>query len=357
MPVQMTGTVKFIFSLLCMLTFNVVISFAADRAAREIPPGGSPSERFLKLIDRPCVPLNATEQPAVVEQGLTEIRFQFDSEANQRVTGLMVKPVSAQQKLPAVFVLHGTGGKKEGMQPLLRRLAGRGFVAVVIDGRFAGERDPGGKGSDSYRAAILGTWQSGQQFPFLYDTVWDVMRLVDYLETRSDIDPRRIGAIGFSKGGMELYLSAAVDHRIAAAVPCIGVQSFGWALDHNAWQSRIGTIQSAVDTAAIEQGTQVDTDFIRRFYDRVVPGVQREFDGQVMLPLIAPRPLLVINGDRDDRTPWPGLELCVNAAKAAYAANSANERFEFILQPNTGHAVTPKSQDYAIEWLVKHLNK
>ena len=41
-----------------------------------------------------------------------------------------------------------------------------------------------------------------------------------------------IGMIGFSKGGMETYLAAAVDPRIAVAVPCIGVQSFRWALDH-----------------------------------------------------------------------------------------------------------------------------
>ena len=92
-----------------------------------------------------------------------------------------------------------------------------------------------------------------------------MLRLIDYLETRADIDPKRIGAIGFSKGGMELYLAAAVDTRIAAAVPCIGVQSFAWALENDAWQSRVGTIQSAVDSAARDAGVSaIDAAFVRR---------------------------------------------------------------------------------------------
>ena len=60
------------------------------------------------------------------------------------------------------------------------------------------------------------------------------MRLLDYLMTRPDVDAARIGVIGFSKGGMESYLAAAIDERITVAVPCIGVQSFRYALDHDA---------------------------------------------------------------------------------------------------------------------------
>ena len=339
-----------------ILIGSISDSFGAERSPRPIPTGADPRERFLKLVDRPRVPLAAEERAGKPFDGVIETHIEFDSEANQRVTGIVVKASSATGRLPSVFVLHGTGGKKESMRPLLQKLASRGFAAVAIDGRFSGERDRGGKGSDSYRNAIFETWETGKGFPFLYDTVWDVLSLIDYLETRPDIDAARIGAIGFSKGGMELYLAAAVDPRIAASVPCIGVQSFGWALEHDAWHSRIGTIQTAVEAASKEQGiSKIDADFIGRFYDRVVPGVQREFDGPVMLPLIAPRPLLVINGDHDDRTPQPGLELCVSAAKAAYSRSHAEQQFEFILQSNTGHAVNLHSQEYAVDWLTKHL--
>ena len=50
----------------------------------------------------------------------------------------------------------------------------------------------------------------------------------------ADVDRRRIGVIGISKGGMETYLAAAVDIRIAVAVPVIGVQSVGWAIANDA---------------------------------------------------------------------------------------------------------------------------
>ena len=117
------------------------------------------------------------------------------------------------------------------MLPLLQTLARRGFVAVAIDGRFHGERR---RQPADYDAAILQTYRTGQGHPFLYDTAWDVMRLVDYLQTRHDVDPARIGLMGISKGGMETYLTAATDPRIRVAVPVIGVQSFRWALEHDA---------------------------------------------------------------------------------------------------------------------------
>jgi hypothetical protein len=74
-----------------------------------------------------------------------------------------------------------------------------------------------------------------------------------------------------------------------------------------------------------------------------------------MLPLIAPRPLLVIIGDRDDRTPRAGVELCISAAKVAYRQQQAEDQFQFLVQENVGHAVTPQSEKYALEWLKKQL--
>lgn len=332
---------------------------ADDYPPRKIPDGDSPQERFLKLIERPRVPLDASEMlPAPINQN-NESRFEFNSELSQRVPGLQVKKenLSTTTRHPVVIVLHGTGGSKESMKPLLHKLASRGVIAVAIDARYAGDRVKREKGVDAYRSAIYQAWRSGEGFPFLYDTVWDVQRLLDYLETRPDVDPRRIGAIGFSKGGIELYLTAAVDTRIAASVPCIGVQSFDWALQNNAWQSRVSTIQSAVDSAAKDVNQlPISTQFVRRFYRRVVPGIESDFDGPAMLPLTAPRPLLVINGENDDRTPLPGLEQCIAAAREAYTEQNAIERFEFRLQPRTGHAVTPESEQYAIDWLVKQLH-
>ncbi len=320
--------------------------------------GADTRTAFLQLIDRPRVPLAAEAAAPVVKNGLAELAFTFSAEAGQRVPGLLLRSAASTGRRPAVIVLHGTGGNKEGQRTLMAELARDGFVAIAIDARHHGARAKGGSAAKSkeYVEAIGRRFATGRELPFFYDTVWDVMRLIDYLETRDDINPQRIGAIGFSKGGIELYLAAAVDPRIAVAVPCIGVQSFRWAAENNSWQSRIGTVQAAFDAAAKQGGvTQPDGAFVHTFYTRVAPGLDREFDGPAMLPLIAPRPLLSINGEIDPRTPMPGLQLCADAARAAYRAAGAEEKFVLRVQPATGHKVNPDSLVAAREWFKRWL--
>jgi dienelactone hydrolase len=329
------------------------------RAATNYAPApslGSERDDFLKIINRPRVPLAAAEQESSEKDGLTQTHFTYAADAEQRVPGILIKQSKLTGRRPVVIALHGTGGNKDGQAALLKDLARLGFVAVSIDGRYHGERALGSKGSEAYVAAILRAYRTGTEHPFLYDTVWDVMRLIDYLETRTDVDPRRIGLIGFSKGGMETYLTAAVDPRVAAAVPCIGVQSFRWALENNAWQSRVETFQAAINSAAKDAGvTEVGAEFVLKFYERVVPGIFGQFDGPEMLTLIAPRPLLVINGDSDPRTPLPGVNECARRARRAYREKRAEDRFELLIQEQTGHAVTPAARQAALSWFIKWL--
>jgi len=310
---------------------------------------------FLKLIERPKVPSAPAAEESPLPDGIVQVKFSFASEPGERVPGILIRRDSPG-RLPAVIALHGTGGNKEGQIPLLKRLAAEGFTAIAIDGRWHGARSRSGTGSADYSEAILRTYRTGAGHPFLYDTVWDVLRLIDYLETRSDVDPSRIGLIGFSKGGMETYLAAAVDPRIAVAVPCIGVQSFRWALDNDAWQSRVGTFQKAIDGAASDRGEpKIDAPFVRAFYDRIAPGIYSDFDGPAMLPLIVPRPLLLINGDRDGRTPMGGLQECAAAARRAYSAAGRSDRFVLHIQKDTAHQVRPEAIDLAIAWFTKYL--
>ena len=309
---------------------------------------------FLKLIDRQRVALEPVVEKRPDIDGLTQEQFTFAAEKQERVPGILLKKAGSERQ-PVVVVLHGTGGTKEGQLSVLTTLANQGFVAVAIDGRYHGERQTG-TGSARYVEAILQTYRMGKGHPFLYDTAWDVMRLIDYLETRPDVDAARIGVMGFSKGGMETYLTAAVDPRIAVAVPLIGVQSFGWALDHELWMSRVGTFQAAIDAAAKDEGVaNVDAAFVRKFYDRVVPGIYTQFDGPAMLPLIVPRPLLIINGDSDARTPLPGLMACMTPTEQAYRKANAEDKLKLYLQKDTGHLVTPVGLQMAVDWLVKHL--
>lgn len=311
---------------------------------------------FLKLIDRPRVPLIA-EVTVLPDTGpLKEFHFTFASDAEQRVPGILVEATGVAGRRPVVIALHGTGGNKSDELALLGRLAQKGFIAVAIDARYHGERTKAGKGAAEYEQAIVRAWRNPGEHPFYYDTVWDVMRLIDYLQSRDDVDPSRIGLYGVSKGGIETYLTAAVDERVAVAIPCIGLESFKWALDNDDWQARIGTIQHAFDAAAAEaQITSPGTEFVRQFYARVVPGVDGEFDGPSMVTLIAPRPMMAINGDSDDHTPLPGLQLCIDAAQAAYRRAGAEDHFVARIEEKTAHKVNPDSETAAIEWFVNWL--
>ncbi len=300
---------------------------------------------FLKLIDRPRVPLAAATLEASAPSGLTRIDFNYASDATNRVTGFLLKTSSTlASRRPVIIVLHGTGGSKESELPYLTELAHAGFIAVAIDGRYHGERSRSGKGSADYINAILRAFRTGAEYPFFYDTAWDAMRLIDYLVTRPDVDPTRVGLFGISKGGIETYLTAAADPRIAVAVPCIAVESFRWAVENNSWQSRIGTVQAAFDAAAKDSGlASPGADFVHTFYTRVAPGLDRAFDGPAMVSLIAPRPLFAINGEIDPRTPLPGLKLCSDAAQLAYHAAGADEKFTQLIQRGIGHKVTPEA--------------
>jgi dienelactone hydrolase len=254
--------------------------------------------------------------------------------------------------------LHGTGGNKYSPQiaGIVLNAVQAGFIGVAIDGRHHGERTKAGTGSSEYNEAIARAFRTGEGHPLYYDTAWDVMRLIDYLATRKDVDASRIGITGISKGGIEAYLAAAADTRIAAAVPYIGVQSFKWALDNGQWPARIATIQDAFDASAATAGKSArNVDFVRQFYARVVPGIDGQFDGPAMLAAIAPRPLLVINGDSDANTPVAGVRMSVATAKPFYDAANASDRLELIIQENTPHRVNPENFDAGIAWFVRWL--
>lgn len=341
-----------------LLWLWLVVALASAQFVRADSTATDPAAvraAFLKLIDRPRVPLAPELKVLPETNGLVTTEFTYASDADQRVPGLIVKSATATGKQPTVIVLHGTGGKKEGEMGLLKKFAQKGFIAVAIDGRYHGARSSVGSGTRDYFAAILKAYRTGKEHPLYYDTVWDVMRLIDYLDSRDDVDAKRIGMTGFSKGGIETYFTSAVDTRIAVSVPCIGVQCFRWGLDNDMWQQRIATVQGAADGAAADEGVTIDAAFARKFLDRLTPGIYGQFDGPIMLTLITPRPLLVINGGADAHTPLPGLRLCEAAAKTAYTQASVPEKFNLIVEENTGHKVNDAAQAESFAWFEKYL--
>ena len=226
----------------------------SHRAAMAAASVADIRSHFHKLVDRPKTALSPTVKTENRGQLVWE-RGAFHSEPGQTVPFLVVRPASVPGTLPAVIVLHGTGGDKDDVSEICEALAGRGILALAIDARYHGERVPGGAdGSEQYQDAIIRAWHekntAKQEHPFYFDTVYDLWRTVDYLESRKDVDAQRIGMIGISMGGIETWLAAATDERVRVVVPAIAVQSFRWSLENEQWQGRAATIGRAHQVVA-----------------------------------------------------------------------------------------------------------
>ena len=236
--------------------------------------------------------------------------------------------------------------------------------------------------------------------PFLYDGAWDTLRALRWLvHRRSDatrvemktsvtddavsatetavplvkVDPGRVAVSGISLGGMYSWLAAAADSTIVkAAAPIIGVQDFGWGVANDSWRARVLSLPPRLFSVAAAElaglnGTEgageaeVTAEVAREVYARITPGLcGGAFDGPNSLPLIAPRPLLVVNGELDPRNPMGGVEGVVAATSAAYLAASGSGdiqgagrdgRFRVCVQRGVAHECTDEMVEVVGRWL------
>jgi dienelactone hydrolase len=307
---------------------------------------------LLKIVVPKPTPLAPEAKPGEPLGDFLRETVTITSEPGQRVSMLILRPKDAEpRRRPAVVVLHGTRGRKERMEDWLREIAARGFVAVATDARWHGEGASG-----DYEDAIIRAYRTGKGHPWLYETVTDTIRVLDYLQTRPDIDPQRLGMLGISMGGMNTWLTAAVDPRVKVAIPCIGVTSFGYQLENEKYAPRVATLPRFHQAVAEAMGEkEVNAKVVREAWGKLLPGIVDRFDCPRMLEAIAPRALLILNGGKDDRCPIEGVELCYQAARQAYRKAGAEDRLKMIVAPETGHAVTPDQRQTALQWLERWL--
>jgi dienelactone hydrolase len=326
-------------------------------------PAAEVRAAFLKLLDRPKVDPDARTLETKAEGGLVTERLTIATEkkrtgALERVPILLVRPEKVEGRVPAVVVLHGTGGTKEGQRGWCADLARKGMIGLAIDARYHGERAPGAKGAAAYNEAIARAWKAKpeeMEHPFYYDTVWDLWRLVDYLATRPEVDAKRLGMIGFSMGGIQTWLAASVDERVRVSVPAIGVQSFRWSLENEKWQGRARTIQLAHNEAAKDLGEPaVNQKVCRALWSKIIPGILGDFDCPSMLRLFAGRPLLLLAGEQDANCPIEGARIAFKTAEDAFKAAGCPEKLKILVHPG-GHAVPPDHQQAARDWFEQWL--
>lgn len=231
----------------------------------------------------PATPLNARVTGTIVENGLTVEKVIFTSRPHIYVTATVYVPQGIETPAPAVLFQpgHAANGKAYPQyQKVARTIAAHGMIVMLMDPPGQGERlNYFVEGEEAPR--IGGSVPDHQQFGTLCYLAGrnpvacflsDAMRAIDYLISRGDVDPMRIGATGSSGGGTMTSVLAALDPRVAAAAP--------------------GTFLSTRD--AITVGAQLQD------IEQMWPGTLLDgFDHHELIACFCPKPYLILAVDAD----------------------------------------------------------
>ncbi len=175
-------------------------------------------------------PLNPQITGTVVRPGYRAEKIVFESQPKHYVTALLFLPDAERFKPPYPGVIvpcgHNILAKEyEVYQSMGALLALSGMVGLVIDPIDQGERGQYlGEGGWPEISSVSGHINAGIGSILLGQNaarfeIWDDMRAIDYLQSRDEVDPRRIGCAGCSGGGTQTSYMMALDERISAAAP------------------------------------------------------------------------------------------------------------------------------------------
>jgi dienelactone hydrolase len=266
-------------------------------------------------------------------------KLEFHNGVDMVVTGILVVPKNRKGPVPAIVGMHGHSGSKDDYRPnpknergLGSMLVKSGYVVAAIDAYFNGERvgkGPRGRlerGADGQELSLfkLHLWQGR--------TLWGMMLrdeqcLIDYLETRPEVDKERIGATGMSMGCTRAWWVSAIDERLKAIV---GVACF---------------------TRYTELLAHGKSHGIYYF----VPGILKHFDSEAIYALTAPRPMLMLSGDQDHNAPPDGVAVLEKKIAAVYKLYGKPENFRSVLYKDTGHEYIAEMRDEMVQWFERHL--
>lgn len=215
----------------------------------------------------------------------TRWRLTYDSAHDQTVTSIFALPKKAVFPCPAVVLLEGSGGHKDSdyVKIAADMFATMGYATLAIDTQYHGER------AKKERSGDVHFIQSDTNRDGWVQTVIDLRRAVDYLQSRKEVDGKRIGYIGFSQGGMIGGTFLGVEPRIIAG--CLAVPGGGLV----EWGKKAGIFKSdSMEKVELNAEIVDPIYFIGRF---------------------SPRPLLILSAKRDELIPKYASEAIFNAAK------------------------------------------
>lgn len=264
----------------------------------------------------------------------------FESQPEFFVTASLFIPKALKKKGKAPAVIYCSGHSNDGYrskvyQHVILNLVKKGFIVLAFDPVGQGERleyfDAQKEGSSvgsptsehSYpgtQAFITGSSQARHM-------TWDGIRAVDYLLTRREVDPARIGITGRSGGGTQAAYIAAFDERIKAAAPENYITNF----------TRL--LQSI--------GPQ---DAEQNFFHGISEGIDH---GDLLL-VRAPLPALMITTTRDMFS-IQGARETTKEVSRIYQAYGEDDNFEMV-EDDAPHASTKKNREALYTFFQRHLN-
>ena len=272
-------------------------------------------------------------------------KFTFDNEAGATVPGYILVPKNLKGKAPAILFCHWHGGEYEiGKEELFQarhtpeapgpRLAQLGFVVLGVDAYCFGERNgkgPGGPketGSDGEMSASKFNLWVGR-------TLWgmilrDDLMALDYLASRPEVDPDRLGVTGISMGATRSWWLMALDERLKTGVAVACLTRYQNLIQHEALRAH------------------------GIYY--FVPDLLAHFDTEAIVALIAPRPVLFMTGSEDLGSPVDGIHAIESAVRPVYRLYDKEEDFRSRIYEGLGHVYTPEMWAQTLAWLHKYLS-
>ena len=275
----------------------------------------------------PKTPLNPRVTRTIDRGDYTIELVAFESLPQVYVTANLYLPKTRAARVPGIIYVCGHAFSDSGNKTSYQRhgisFARNGYAAIILDSVQTAEAFGTHHGVGRQRFL---DWFSRAYSPAAIE-VWNAIRAIDYLESRPEIDPTRIGMTGRSGGAAMTWFTAAVDERIKVAAPIMGISTYA---------------------ANVEADTQ------RGHCDCMFPINFPRHDMLHQGALIAPRPLLMAHGIKDTLFPVPGYREFERVISGLYASYGYPERFRNI-EVDTGHADSDFLREQAIAFFDRHL--
>jgi len=283
-------------------------------------------------------PLNAKTVGAVSKKGFRIEKIILESMPNLFVTACIFIPDGLQGRGPAILNLIGhtdIAFRAPSYQQLILNLVKKGFVVLAVDPIGQGERlqyfDSAAKrsvvGGPTTEHSYFGKqcWLNGSSAARYF--TWDAIRAIDYLVSRPEVDPNRIGVTGISGGGTQTSYVAAMDDRVLAAAPACYICG----------------LQRLFESIGPQDAEQ-----------NLNGGVANGLDHADLLEVRAPKPTLVVATTRDFFS-IQGARETVNEARRAFDALGGKDHLDMV-EDDHGHGYTAKNRQAIYAFFQKYLS-